>query len=289
MSCRIEKNEALSVAIGRIAAEEIALAMNELRHPHRPEATHNARKALKRLRSLLRSLRVAFPKAVFRRENRRLAAAGRKIAPLRDVHVQLSTLGKLRAESVPAAKSIERSLKRREDACLRKIPALRRAMRQILTASQRTFASLPAQRATPAHLAAGLKRIYKRGRDHYKAARKDATPESLHEWRKQAKILGHGLTLIEQLGPKTAGIMITDTEQLCEALGDDHDLYLVLQALQREDQTQPARDYRKLSKRITAQRRVLQASAFKLGKRIFDQKPGAFAKSLEHWLRSPKK
>jgi CHAD domain-containing protein len=288
MSCRIEKNEALSVAIGRIAAEEIALAMSELRRPHRPEAMHNARKALKRLRSLLRSLRVAFPKGVFRRENRRLAAAGRKIAPLRDVHVQLNTLGKLRAESIPAAQRIERSLKRREDACLRKIPALRRAMRQILTASQRTFASLPAQRATPAHLAAGLKRIYKRGRDDYKAARKETTPKSLHEWRKQAKILGHCLKLIEQLGPKTAGNMIKDTEQLCEALGDDHDLYLVLQALRREDQSHPARDYRKLSKRITAKRDDLQACSFKLGKRIFNQKPGAFAHNLERWLRSAK-
>src|ERR1700685_1476505 len=92
MSYRIEKNEALSAALGRIAAEEIALAMTELRRPHRVEAMHNTRKSLKRLRSLLRSLRVAFPKQLFRRENRRLAAAGRKIAPLRDVHVQLRAL-----------------------------------------------------------------------------------------------------------------------------------------------------------------------------------------------------
>jgi hypothetical protein len=75
---------------------------------------------------------------------------------------------------------------------------------------------------------------------------------------------------------------------LCEALGDDHDLYLVLQALRREDQSHPARDYRKLSKRITAKRDDLQACSFKLGKRIFNQKPGAFAHNLERWLRSAK-
>ena len=289
MSYRIEKDEALSVALGRIAAEEFALALAELRRPNRVEAMHNTRKALKRLRSLLRSLRVAFPKEVFRRENRRLAAAGRKIAPLRDVHVQLHTLDKLRARSGPAAKKIARTLQRREDAYLRKIPALRRAVRQMLTASQTTFAALPARHATPAHLAAGLKRIYQRGRDGFKAAVRKSTPESLHEWRKQAKILGHSLTLIEQLSPKTAGQMIKDTEQLCEALGDDHDLFLVLQALRREDQSHPARDYRRLSKRITGKRRRLQSDAFKLGRSIFARKPRAFARTLEEWLRSTKK
>src|ERR1035441_5534239 len=89
MSYRIKRNEALSDALGRIAAEEIALALAELRRPDRVEAMHNTRKSLKRLRALLRSLRVAFPKEVFRLENQRLAAAGRQIAPLRDVHVQL--------------------------------------------------------------------------------------------------------------------------------------------------------------------------------------------------------
>jgi ABC-type Zn uptake system ZnuABC Zn-binding protein ZnuA len=67
MSYRIEKNEALSDALGRIAAEEIALALAELRRPNRAQAMHNTRKSLKRLRSLLRSLRVAFPRNLFRR------------------------------------------------------------------------------------------------------------------------------------------------------------------------------------------------------------------------------
>ena len=56
MSYRIEKDEALSDALGRIAAEEIALALAELRRPNRAQAMHNTRKSLKRLRSLLRSL-----------------------------------------------------------------------------------------------------------------------------------------------------------------------------------------------------------------------------------------
>jgi CHAD domain-containing protein len=288
MSYRIEKNEALSDALGRIAAEEIALALAELRRPDRAQAMHNTRKSLKRLRSLLRSLRVAFPKNVFRQENRRLAAAGRKIAPLRDVHVQLHTLGRLGAATGPIAQKTERSLRRQENAFLRRIPALRRAVRQMLSASRETFAALPLQEATPARLAAGLKRIYKRGRAALKAARQKPAPESLHEWRKQAKILGHGLALIERLGPRKAGDLIKHTGQLCQALGDDHDLFLVLQALRQEDAAHPARDYHRLSSRISAKRVRLQERAFQLGKKIFDEKPGAFERRLEGWLcRSP--
>jgi CHAD domain-containing protein len=285
MSYRIEKDEALSAALGRIAAEEIALAMTELRRPDRDRSLHNTRKALKRLRSLLRSLRVAVPKNLFRRENRRLAAAGRKFAPLRDVHVQLRALGKLGDATGPAAKIIERNLLRRRAACTRKIPALRGAVRRMLSASRESFASLPLARATPRHLAAGLRRVYKRGRAALKSARRSPTPDHLHEWRKQAKILGHGLDLIRRLCPKEAAVTMARLEKLCQALGDDHDLHLVLQVLRREDAVRPAPDYRRLARRIAAKRGHLQKQAFKLGGKIFGEKPGVFGRRLQGWLR----
>jgi hypothetical protein len=67
-------------------------------------------------------------------------------------------------------------------------------------------------------------------------------------------------------------------------LGDDHDLFLVLQALRQEDAAHPARDYSRLSSRISAKRARLQQRAFQLGKRIFAQKPAAFERRLERWL-----
>jgi hypothetical protein len=78
--------------------------------------------------------------------------------------------------------------------------------------------------------------------------------------------------------------MIQHTEQLCQALGDDHDLFLVLQALRQEDAAHPARDYHRLANRISAKRARWQQRAFKLGKKIFDEKPGAFERRLEGWL-----
>lgn len=285
MGYRIEKNEALASAFGRIASEEIAVALGELRRRDRAQAMHNARKALKRLRALLRSLRVAFPKKLFRRENRRFAAVGRKIAPLRDVHVQLRTLGKLDQSSGDASRQMRQSLLKREEVYTRKIPELRRAVRQMLDVSRQTLSSWPVDQATPPKVAASLKRVFKSGRNAFRTASKRPTPENLHQWRKQSKTLGYGLELVQDRGPKKIGKWIKKTEELSESLGDDHDLFLVLDALKHEHTVRPAGDYRSLSKRIAARRGRLQKRAFKLGAGIFAQKPGVFQKHIERCLK----
>ncbi len=289
MAYRIEQGESLGTAFGRIAAEEIDLAMAQLRRPNRGEAVHNARKALKRLRALLRSLRVTFPKYLFRAENRRIAAAGRKISPLRDVHVQLRTLGKLKAAASPAGDQVRRQLLREQSSFFRRIPALRTTVRAMLDVSRQSLASWPLRKATAADLATGLKRIYKEGRMAFKTARQSPTPVHLHEWRKKAKSLGYGLELIQSFGRPKLSRMILCSDDLTEALGEDHDLFMVLRSLSKEHRSNPARDFGSLAKRISLKRAKLQKRAFKLGGKLYGKKPGGFAQRLERYLRRAKK
>jgi CHAD domain-containing protein len=285
MGYRIEIGESLATAFGRIAAEEIDLAAAELRRPNRGEAVHNARKALKRLRALLRSLRVAFPRKLFRAENRRIAAAGRTISPLRDVHVQLRTLGKLKAAASPAGDHIRRQLLRRQSSFVRRIPALRQTVRAMLDVSRQSLASWPLRKTTSADLVAGLKRIYKQGRVSFKIARTSPTPGHLHEWRKKSKLLGYGLELIKGLGPAKLSRMIRRSDALTEALGDDHDLFMVLTALNQEHKANPAGDFRPLSRRIAVKRTKLKKCAFKLGAKLYGEKPACFEERLDGYLR----
>ncbi len=289
MSYRIEIGESLAAAFGRIAAEEIDLATAELRRPSRGESVHNARKALKRLRALLRSLRVAFPKKLFRAENRRIAAAGRTISPLRDVHVQLRTLGKLKAAANSAGGRVRRQLLRQQSSFVRRIPALRQTVRAMLDVSRQSLASWPLRKATAEDLAAGLKRIYKQGRTTFKIARKTPTPVHLHEWRKKSKSLGYGLELIKGLGPAKLSRMIRRSDALTEALGDDHDLFMVLSALNHEHKANPANDFRALARRISLKRTKLQKRAFKLGGKLYGEKPLCFEQRLDRYLRGARK
>jgi CHAD domain-containing protein len=289
MSYRIEIGESLAAAFGRIAAEEIDQAAAELRRPNRGEAVHNARKALKRLRALLRSLRVAFPKRLFRAENRRIAAAGRKISPLRDVHVQLRTLSRLKAAASPAGDLLRHQLLRQQSSFVRRIPALRQTVRAMLDVSRQSLVAWPLRQATAKDLAASLKRIYKQGRLAFKAARKSPTAEHLHEWRKKAKSLGYGLELIKGFGSGKLARRIRCSDTLTEALGDDHDLFMVLRALRLEHRSHPADDFAPLSRRISLKRAKLQKRAFKLGQRLFGEKPGSFEQRLDRYLRRARK
>jgi CHAD domain-containing protein len=289
MSYRIALGENLAAAFGRIAAEEMDLAMAHLRHPDRGEAVHTARKALKRLRALLRSLRVAFPEKLFRVENRRIAAAGRKISPMRDVHVQLRTLSKLKAAAGAAGEQVRRQLLRRQSSLIRRIPALRKTVRAMLDDSRQSLASRPLRKATVEDLASGLKRIYKQGRAAFKSAHCSPTPDHLHEWRKKAKSLGYGLELIKGLGPDKLARMIRGNDALTETLGDNHDLFLVLRSLRLEHRAFPAGDFAPLARRIRRKRAKLQARAFKLGEKLYDEKPGGFEQRLDRYLRRARK
>ena len=289
MGYHIEKGESLATAFGRIAAEEIDLAMAQSRRLHRGEAVHNARKALKRLRALLRSLRVAFPKKLFRAENRHIAATCRRISPLRDVHVQLRTLGKLKAAASPAGDHIRRQLLRQQSSFIRRIPALRKTVRALLDVSRQSLASWPLRKATAEDLASGLKRIYKQGREAFKTARKSPTPGHLHAWRKKTKSLGYGLEMIKNLGSGELSKMIRCSDILTVALGDDQDLFMVLRALDKEHRSNPASDFNRLANRISLKRAKRQKRAFKLGEKVYGEKSGGFEKRLDRYLRRARK
>jgi len=289
MGYHIGNGESLAKAFGRIAAEEIDLAMAQSRRLHRGEAVHNARKALKRLRALLRSLRVAFPKKLFRAENRHIAATCRRISPLRDVHVQLRTLGKLKAAASPAGDHIRRQLLRQQSSFIRRIPALRKTVRALLDVSRQSLASWPLRKATAEDLASGLKRIYKQGREAFKTARKSPTPGHLHAWRKKTKSLGYGLEMIKNLGSGELSKMIRCSDILTEALGDDQDLFMVLRALDKEHRSNPASDFNRLANRISLKRAKRQKRAFKLGEKVYGEKLGGFEKRLDRYLRRARK
>ena len=203
---------------------------------------------------------------------------------MRDLHVQLRTLGKLRAGN-----KIRRTLLRQQEHSFRKLPELRAAVRGMLGRSRGAMEAWPLKQTTPASLQAGLKRVYKQGRTAFKIARRNPAPEHLHEWRKKAKALGYGLELIERLAPKKLFRELERCQTLGEVLGDSHDLFMVLEALRHANQSKSTGDFAGLSRRIRVRRAKLQKKAFKLGKKIYNEKPRAFGGHLDHVMAALKK
>ena len=101
MTYRIGADEPVRAAITRCAREQLDQAIRELSEgigedPVR--AVHDARKAIKKERSLLRLARGAMPSAQRRRENATLRDAARALSGVRDADVQATCLsGPVRA------------------------------------------------------------------------------------------------------------------------------------------------------------------------------------------------
>jgi hypothetical protein len=83
--------------------------------------------------------------------------------------------------------------------------------------------------------------------------------------------------------------MIRCSDILTVALGDDQDLFMVLRALDKEHRSNPASDFNRLANRISLKRAKRQKRAFKLGKKVYGEKPGGFEKRLDRYLRRARK
>jgi CHAD domain-containing protein len=278
MSYRIKKGEGLPAAFGRIAAEELDAATAGLDGHPRGEAVHITRKSLKRLRALLRAFREACDSESFGRENKRLSDAGRKISPLRDVHVQLGALGHLRGGS-NTVRRLRRDLQHLEKMLEQKVPALQNDVRKTLQDSRLALRDWPSTKMTPEAVATSVKHIYKQGRRAGKKAKRSEAAPKLHGWRKKVKLLGYSLKLMKDLLPKKQARLIRCCKKLEAALGNDHDLFMLLHTLRHADGTH-ARDNSGLMDRISAQRARLKKRAFKLREKVFDTQPRNFKKRL---------
>ena len=96
MAFRFKLGEPFEEGVRRIAVEQIERAQNELQAKgDHAVAVHETRKALKRLRALLRLVRPAMGDDVFKQENAQLREIGLSLSGARDRHVLLETVNKL--------------------------------------------------------------------------------------------------------------------------------------------------------------------------------------------------
>jgi CHAD domain-containing protein len=132
-----------------------------------------------------------------------------------------------------------------------------------------------------------LKRIYRNGRDAFAVAQDDPSQEHLHEWRKQVKYLWHQLQVLQpiQLGQLTA--LADQAHTLSNALGDDHDLAILLHKFLEEPDRFPDRAImRTLTDLIAHRRALLQEQAMTLGHCLYEEKPRIVVDRLREYWRS---
>jgi hypothetical protein len=290
--------ERLAAGLRRMALGQVDIALDALANaagaaPGEKDV-HEARKALKRLRALLRLLRHELGERAYARESATLRELAGQLSQARDAAVMLATLDALIARQ-------PRRLGRRKGVLeLRRRLAAEHARLQQRThtdhrARAEALGELHAFRWRVAAwtlpdddslelVRADLERLYRQGRRRYRRAARDRGEDMLtmHQWRKRVKDLRYATEMLDARGSQQRLRELSRrADELGELLGEDHDLAVFAQRIRagahkrRGDRTwRCGRGTRKvLLQAIAARRRVLRKRALRQGRRLFRVKP----------------
>jgi CHAD domain-containing protein len=270
----------LAASVKRVAGDQLGAAADGLEDPEDPvEAVHDARKRLKKTRSLLRLARPAMRADAFRAYNHELRDQGRALSGARDADVMVETVDAL-------AEHNTRRVKRAHFMAVRarfvadaagELPEHR--VPELADGADRW----PLGGISSETLAEALTTTYKRGR---KAASKPPTTENLHEWRKRAKDLWYHARLLEEAWPRVFKAQAKEAHALADLLGDDHDLAMLAAQLDAGNAAHVALDEATLCELITRDRAGLQARAWGIGHRLYGEPAKAYRRRLTGYLRS---
>lgn len=246
----------------------------------RAHVVHEARKTIKRMRAMARLLRRETGEQSFEHVNSSLREAGKGLSGARDAEVRVATLNNLRARHRDrlAGEPIDALLSRLEQdrgtaqggdpelEVLANVAEIRSEMLRWNLLEHDSDA-----------LAAGLRSIYRDGRNRYKRVKRSRArdPERMHDWRKRVKSLYYALDMLGGKQASATAKLTRRSDRLGEALGEEHDLWMLSDFLQREDQLDE-RTRRLLLALIERRREQLRKRALRLGAHLYARRPARF-------------
>ncbi len=292
----LRKGEPLAEGLRRVILEQLQLAVELLEaYPGGAgeETVHEIRKALKRVRALTRVLRNELGAKRYARENDAVRDSARRLAGARDAEVILITLDGLlernpgRLAHSGAVRALRAQLMaEREAAAERGIrdPQLRAAVAGDLRAVTARVERWKLRERRRKLLTPGLDRVYRRGRQGLRTARRGGSARELHIWRKHVKDLRYAAETLDRRGKSFAHArrVAREADRLGEILGEDHDLALLHRAVrERRALFAGERKTRKrLLKAIARRRKRLHRRALREGERLYRRKPKRFVRRL---------
>jgi CHAD domain-containing protein len=273
-----------------VVRREFRKAKDALSRPNPDEdAIHEARKSVKKIRSVLRLLHDDLG-SDYPAQDRQLRTAAHCLSSLRDADATTETIralhGRYSSVVTPSiARAVLRGLRGRKREALRRggrqvrraVAALRRS-RMTIPKRIRDVARFPAVRA-------GLTRGYRRARTAMKPLGADSDATEFHAWRRRVKDHTYHVRLFEGIhaSPRARAQRL---RQLEDWLGDDHN-QAVLRGiiLASPDRFGDARAIAVVLGCITKHQAWLRRRALRLGHRMFSVKPAEFERSVTVWSR----
>lgn len=235
MAYRISGDRTVEANVHRIISEQLEKAIQQLSESfeQQPEdAIHDARKRLKKSRSLLRLVRKSMPKETYKYEKNILRDLGRSLAPARDGEAYRETLSTLLdiyelTLDVKSYADLQQSLADWHELRLQELTDRDEPLHTYLGTlkdSKQRLNQLALEKSGWDAIAKNLHRIYRQGRKRFAKACETDTDEAFHEWRKRVKDLLYDTRLLRDVWPPVMDAFEAETHKLSKLLGDDHDI-----------------------------------------------------------------
>jgi len=242
---------------------------------------HEVRTRLKRSRAALDLIggEAGKVKKAAKKMDRRLRDKGRRLARPRDVAVQAHTfriLGTRLSRELPAGllermRAAGEQMRRKLDE--KSVEKQLRRTAKALRHERRRLRKLPVKRGRRA-IGKGITRTYRKARRALAAVHDDPTPERLHEWRKQVKLLSNELKIVGRAVPELATRYLAKVEKLGDLLGQVHDLDCAAATTERHPRWFGTdADCEAVRGLVAEHRVVLEREAFALAAAVFAGRP----------------
>lgn len=255
------------------------------------QAVHDVRKRCKETRAIARLVRSSLGDE-YPRFNRLVREAAESLASIRDAHAVLATFDDLRSiglhdpeldeiRSVQAAAASAAS-----DSIHAGDPRILRA-HMLLTTARKSVKRWRVGKGF-ATVRVGIEDTYRAGRRALRRAVKKPTDDRMHEWRKSVKHLLYQVRLIERAAPSVLQALESRLDDLSEALGDDHDLAVMIERIAANpDQYGGQRQVKHAVRLAGSQQDDLRRRAFRFGATVYAETPSAFSRRIEaYWNRT---
>lgn len=303
---RLGPGEPLGAGLKRVSLDQFVIAASGYLKGNGDfgAAVHESRKAMKRVRALLRLVRGELPDKVFSFESQTLRGIARVVSPIREAAAVAEAAGIIRdlygdmlADGTfqEMGHNLDTRRERVEGRALEDPKLVARLVRDLERAHNR-FAAWPTdQQAKEAYgmgigddysaIRPGLHITYRIGRRNMVRAYDTRTAEDFHSWRKRVKDLRHQMEFLVPLWPEMIASLAGTLDRLGVILGEEHDLAELMRLLGSEPGLAPDPRERSLFAALANQRRSeLQMAAEVLGRRVFAEKPDSLSHRFgEYW------
>jgi CHAD domain-containing protein len=306
--------ERLAAGLRRMALAQADLALEQLEKATGEDAKraiHETRKAIKRMRTIVRLLAGELGERECAREQATLRAAANGLAGAREAEVMLATVEEL-VRRHPGRLAGKRGIAHIRDHLSADRARAQRAVddpanRLAVARELRAFRSRAAawdflEHGAVAPVEVGLRRVYRQGRRRLEKAKRASAGRrmrAMHQWRKRVKDLRYAAEALERAEARAGLIrgggsrrrskrtrreakwihkLASRADDLGELLGEEHDLAVLEQWLERSGGHSGAgrRTRRRLLKLIARRRKQLRRRALREGRRLYERRPGRF-------------